>query len=333
MKRHEEILYIEPERLVPFRNHPFRVTMDEDMEELIDSIRSYGILDPLIVRPTDEGNYEIISGHRRKYAATVIGLLKVPVIIRYMSDDLAVLSMVDTNLRREKLPPSEKATAYRMKYEALRNLRQQYGRKKADRALSGRSVDLLSNKTGDSPKQVQRYVRLSYLIPDLSYLLDQGELGLTPGYEFAFLPEDEQRIIARVIAKSKHSPSLAQAMAIKEASKGSKEKGGLTNQMVRDILLGPKNPAERRIILNSEQLRDYFPENCSPEMMKEGVLKIMQEWAEKQDAGNSDRVRNKDQPKGSAKDSTDDPAGANANVTAGHPASTSTHKKGDQRNV
>ena len=193
MQKHEEIFYIEPERLVPFHNHPFRVTMDEDMEELIDSIRSYGIITPLIVRPTEKGNYEIISGHRRKYAATVLGLLKVPVIIRYMSDDLAILSMVDTNLRREKLPPSEKATAYRMKYEALCNLRKEYGRQKVDKALSGRSVDLLSNKTGDSPKQVQRYVRLSYLIPDLSYLLDQGKLGLTPGYELAFLSEDEQR--------------------------------------------------------------------------------------------------------------------------------------------
>ena len=317
MKRHEEILYIEPERLVPFRNHPFRVTMDEDMEELIDSIRSYGILDPLIVRPTDEGNYEIISGHRRKYAATVIGLLKVPVIIRYMSDDLAVLSMVDTNLRREKLPPSEKATAYRMKYEALRNLRQQYGRKKADRALSGRSVDLLSNKTGDSPKQVQRYVRLSYLIPDLSYLLDRGELGMTPGYELAFLSADEQRIVARIVGPAKRSPSLAQATAIKEASKINQKKGGLTEQMVREILFGSKKPAERRVILSNEQLQAYFPEDCTPEMMKKGVLKIMQEWAEKHASDDAARVRNKDHPNGSENDS----------------AGTSTIKKGDQGNV
>lgn len=317
MQKHEEIFYIEPERLVPFHNHPFRVTMDEDMEELIDSIRSYGIITPLIVRPTEEGNYEIISGHRRKYAATVLGLLKVPVIIRYMSDDLAILSMVDTNLRREKLPLSEKAAAYRMKYEALCNLRQEYGRKEVDKALSGRSVDLLSNKTGDSPKQVQRYVRLSYLIPDLSYLLDRGELGITPGYELAFLSEDEQRIVAKVIAPSKRSLSLAQAVAVREASKLSQEKGGLTDQMVREILFGSKKPAERRVILSNEQLQAYFPEDCTPEMMKKGVLKIMQEWAEEHASDGSNRIRDKGKP--------DDPVKGSGDI--------STNRKGDQKNV
>jgi len=320
MQKHEEIFYIEPERLVPFHNHPFRVTMDEDMEELIDSIRSYGIITPLIVRPTEKGNYEIISGHRRKYAATVLGLLKVPVIIRYMSDDLAILSMVDTNLRREKLPPSEKATAYRMKYEALCNLRKEYGRQKVDKALSGRSVDLLSNKTGDSPKQVQRYVRLSYLIPDLSYLLNQGKLGLTPGYELAFLSEDEQRIVARVMATSKCSPSLAQAVSIREASRTSQEKGGLTDKMVREILFAPRKSADRRVILSNEQLQSYFPEDCTPEMMKKGVLKIMQEWAESHTSGSSNRIRNKDQP--------DDASEDYANALAG----ASSDKKGDQKN-
>lgn len=321
MQKHEEIFYIEPERLVPFHNHPFRVTMDEDMEELIASIRSYGIITPLIVRPTEKGNYEIISGHRRKYAATVLGLLKVPVIIRYMSDDLAILSMVDTNLRREKLPPSEKAAAYRMKYEALCNLRKEYGRKKVDKALSGRSVDLLSNKTGDSPKQVQRYVRLSYLIPDLSYLLDKGELGLTPGYELAFLSEDEQRIVARVMATAKCSPSLAQAVSIREASKAGQEKGGLTDQMVREILFAPRKPADRRVILSNDQLQSYFPEDCTPEMMKKGILKIMQEWAEKQTFRDSKQVRSK----GQADDHTTD--------SANRSADTPTDKKGDEGNV
>ena len=321
MQKHEEIFYIEPERLVPFHNHPFRVTMDEDMEELIDSIRSYGIITPLIVRPTEKGSYEIISGHRRKYAATVLGLLKVPVIIRYMSDDLAILSMVDTNLRREKLPPSEKAAAYRMKYEALCNLRKEYGRKKVDKALSGRSVDLLSNKTGDSPKQVQRYVRLSYLIPDLSYLLDKGELGLTPGYELAFLSEDEQRTVARIMATSKCSPSLVQAVSIREASKASQEKGGLTDQMVREIIFGPKKPAERRVILSNEQLQSYFPEDCTPEMMKKGVLKIMQEWTEKRASEDPNRIKNKNQPD----DASEDYANASAEA--------SQDKKGDQANV
>ena len=248
---------------------------------------------------------------------SVLGLLKVPVIIRYMSDDLAILSMVDTNLRREKLPLSEKAAAYRMKYEALCNLRQEYGRKEVDKALSGRSVDLLSNKTGDSPKQVQRYVRLSYLIPDLSYLLDRGELGITPGYELAFLSEDEQRIVAKVIAPSKRSLSLAQAVAVREASKLSQEKGGLTDQMVREILFGSKKPAERRVILSNEQLQAYFPEDCTPEMMKKGVLKIMQEWAEEHASDGSNRIRDKGKP--------DDPVKGSGDI--------STNRKGDQKNV
>ena len=333
MQKHEEIFYIEPERLVPFQNHPFRVTMDEDMEELIDSIRSYGIITPLIVRPTEKGNYEIISGHRRKYAATVLGLLKVPVIIRYMSDDLAILSMVDTNLRREKLPPSEKAAAYRMKYEALCNLRKEYGRKKVDKALSGRSVDLLSNKTGDSPKQVQRYVRLSYLIPDLSYLLDKGELGLTPGYELAFLTEDEQRTVARVLATSKYSPSLAQAVSIREASKASQAQGGLKDQMIREILFAPRKPSERRVILSNEQLQSYFPEDCTPEMMKKGVLKIMQEWAEKRASEDTDRVKSKNQLDDSAKDSTDALASASTDDSVDGLTGAPTDKKGDQTNV
>lgn len=333
MQKHEEIFYIEPERLVPFQNHPFRVTMDEDMEELIDSIRSYGIITPLIVRPTENGSYEIISGHRRKYAATVIGMRKVPVIIRYMSDDLAILSMVDTNLRREKLPPSEKAAAYRMKYEALCNLRKEYGRQKVDKALSGRSVNLLSNKTGDSPKQVQRYVRLSYLIPDLSYLLDKGELGITPGYELAFLSEDEQRLVARAMATSKCSPSLAQAVSIREASKASQDKGGLTDQMVREIIFGPKKPAERRVILSNDQLQPYFPEDCTQEMMKQGVLKIMQEWAETHASADSNRIRNKDQPEYPAKDSADAPASDSADDSVDGLTDAPTVKKGDQTNV
>ena len=227
----ERIIEIELERLRDFKNHPFRVKADAQMGELTESIRHYGILNPLIVRPLPEGVYEIISGHRRKYAAKQLGYRKVPVIIRMMSDEEAVIGMVDANLQRVAILPSEKAFAIRMKYNAMKRIPGK--RKGGHPELRGiRTIQILGKETGDSPKQIQRYLKITELIPELLEKLDNREISFNPAFEVAFLNKNEQRELLDAMRYVQSSPSLSQAQRIKALS----QEGTLTPEKMRTIL-------------------------------------------------------------------------------------------------
>ena len=229
----EHIISIEIERLKDFKDHPFRVRSDRDMQKLLASIKQYGILSPLIVRPIPEGVYEIISGHRRKYAAQQLGYRKVPVIIRAMKDDEAVISMIDANLQREQIRPSEKAFAYKMKYDAIKR---RSGRRKKDAIdyhfKGKRSVNIISEEMGDSPKQVQRYLKLTELIPEMLEMLDDEMISFSPAFEIAFLKDKEQKDLIEAMNYTQAMPSLSQAQRIKKLS----QEGTLTKEKMQDIL-------------------------------------------------------------------------------------------------
>ena len=273
----ERVVEIELERLRDFKGHPFKVKSDQQMEQLMESISRYGILNPLVVRPLPEGVYEIISGHRRKYAAQQLGYRKLPVIIRILRDEDAVIGMVDANLHRSAILPSEKAFAYRMKYEALRQ--------KAGRKIGGqnghhytgkKTVQIIGDESGESAKQIQRYLKITELIPELLDRLDEGRISFNPAYEIAFLKESEQREFLRAMEMVQTAPSVSQAQRIKNLSK----EGGVTLEQMKKILGEVKKGEVNRVMFKNEQLRQFFPNDFSAEHMKEEILRILTLWAE-----------------------------------------------------
>ena len=271
----ERIIEIEIERLRDFKDHPFRIKADDQMQDLMESIEQYGILTPLIVRPLPEGVYEIVSGHRRKYAAKQLGYRKVPVIIRVLSDDEAVISMVDSNLQRVVIRPSEKAFAIKMKYEVMK---QAPGRKKGSREGQKRkgirTVQILGKETGESPKQIQRYLRITNLVPELLEKLDEGELSFTPAVEVSSLKTSEQENLLQAMQFVQSSPSLSQAMRIKELS----QEGALNLEKMKTILAEVKKGEINRVTFKNEQLHQFFPREYTAERMKGEILKILEQW-------------------------------------------------------
>ena len=249
-KQDERVVEIELERLRGFVNHQFKVQADSQMIELQESIKKYGILNPLIVRPRQDGTYEIISGHRRKFAAEKIGYRKVPVIIRVLKDDEAVVSMVDSNLQREMISPSEKAFAYKMKYEAIKR---KAGRRKCgqvDHNLGKKSIELIGEECGDSPKQVQRYIKITELIPEMLEKVDDGSMGFTPAVQLSFLKKKEQKEMLDAMEFAQCTPSLSQALRIKKLSAD----GKLTVRDMEDILSEIKQKEIDRVVFKTEQL-------------------------------------------------------------------------------
>ena len=272
----EKIVEIELERLRSFEKHPFKVTEDGQMMELQESIQKYGILNPLIVRPRPEGVYEIISGHRRKFAAEKIGYRKVPVIIRMLNDDEAVISMVDSNLQREMLRPSEKAFAYKMKYEVIKR---KAGRRKCgqvDQLFGKKSIEVIGEDCGDSPKQVQRYIRITELIPELLERVDDGSMGFTPAVQISYLKE-EQREMLEAMEFAQCSPSLSQAIRLKKLSGEEK----LTEQMMETVLSEVKQKEIDRVVFKNEQLHRFFPTDYTSEQMRREILEILKLWMSK----------------------------------------------------
>lgn len=274
----ERIIEIEIERLRDFRDHPFRIKEDQEMKDLMDSIRSYGILTPLIVRPLPDGVYEIVSGHRRKYAAERLGYRKVPVIIRVLTDDEAVIGMVDSNLHREHVLPSEKAFAIKMKYEAIkRNTgRKKKGGQEDARPKGVRSIHILSQQTGDSAKQIQRYLKLTELMPELLEMLDKGRISFNPAYEIAFLPVNQQQKVIEAMHAVQSAPSLSQAQRIRELG----QEGTLTVAKAREILAEIKKGEINRVTFKNEQLYQFFPRNYPAKKMKQDILDILKLWDE-----------------------------------------------------
>ena len=269
--RDEKVVEIEIERLHDFKNHPFKVQADSQMKELRDSISKYGILNPLIVRPRPEGFYEVISGHRRKYAAMELKYTKVPVIIRYMLDEEAIISMVDSNLQRERILPSEKAAAYKMKYEVLRR---KAGRRKCsqvDYTTGKKSIEIIGEETGDSPKQIQRYLKLNDLIPELLDKVDDETMGFTIGVELAYLSKKNQEIVLEAMENTLATPNLSQAIRIKKMQEEEK----ISVDSVEAIITEVKQKEIPRVVFKNEQLYRYFPSYYTAEQMRREILTLL----------------------------------------------------------
>jgi len=270
----EKVIEMELERLRTFENHPFKVHADSQMIELQDSIKSFGILNPLIVRPRPDGVYEIISGHRRRYAAEQLGYRKVPVIIRALKDDEAVISMIDSNLQRERINPSEKAFAYKMKYDVIKR---KTGRRKCgqiDHNSGKKSIDIIGKESGDSPKQVQRYIKMTDLIPEILEKVDDGTMGFTPAVQLSYLKKKEQEKILEAMDYVQCTPSLSQAQRMRKMS----TEGMLTFEGMQDILSEIKQKEIDRVVFKNEQLYRFFPSSYSAEQMKREILEILKLW-------------------------------------------------------
>lgn len=274
----DQVLELDINRLRAFKNHPFKVTADMSMVELKDSIEKYGILNPLIVRPVPEGYYEIISGHRRKFAAKQLGYTKVPVIIKVMKNDEAIVAMVDSNLQREYISPSEKAHAYKMRYDVMK--------KKGNTNVCGRvvhktkgkrTVEILAEEFGESTKQIQRYLKLTELIPELLTKLDDDQLSISAAVEIAFLKKEEQKWFLEAMDYSQATPSLSQAQRIKKLSQSNE----LTEDDLKDILCEIKRDDISRVTFKTEQLKKYFPKDYTVEKMKREIIDILKIWMDK----------------------------------------------------
>lgn len=253
--------------LYDFKNHPFYVINDEKMQETVDSIKEYGVLNPCVVRPRKSGGYEIISGHRRKYACQLAGKTRIPVIIRNYTDDEATIIMVDSNIQREHILPSEKAHAYAMKYEALKHQGSK-GRKN--------TADIVGEAAGDSGRTVQRYIRLAKLIPQLLEYLDKGELQMVSGEQLAALPAAEQKIVLDVIEYLVLFPNRQQAIQLKELSQA----GKLKKETVYQIF-SQRNEARVNVTISSKRIKNYFPKEYTKEQMESVIYELLEEWSHK----------------------------------------------------
>ena len=273
-EQEERIIEIEIERLRPFKEHPFQVKDDKEMHLLKESIEKYGILNPMIVRPIPDGVYEIISGHRRKYAAEKLGYRKVPVIIRVMDEDDSIINMVDSNLHRERISYSEKAFAYKLKNDVLKR---KAGRKKSQvdhKTPKKRTIEIISEDCGDSPKQVQRYISLTRLIPEMLQKLDDDIISFSPAVEISALKEEEQKELLEAMDYAQAIPSLSQAQRIKQLSKEKK----LTLEKMQEIMSEVKKGEITRVAFTNEQLHKYFPNSYTPAMMKREILALLKLW-------------------------------------------------------
>ena len=274
----EKIREIPLDQLIPFKDHPFKVIDDESMMDTVQSICEHGILLPLIARPMPDGKYEIVSGHRRSHAGKLAGLETVPVIVRELDDDAAVILMVDSNLQRENILPSERAFAFKMKLEAMKHQGQ-----RAD-LTSGQvgqklkwSVAMVANQSGDSIKQVQRYIRLTELLPELLDLVDERKLAFNSAVEVSYLNPEEQGWLAETIDSEQSTPSLSQAQRLKRFS----QDGKLTEDMVLAIMSEQKKPETERVVLQSRQISQYFSPSATPKEMETSILSMLdtaKEW-------------------------------------------------------
>ena len=274
----ERVQKIPISELVPFKDHPFKVVDDEAMLRTMESIAQYGVLTPLIARPLEDGTYEIISGHRRVHAAQAAGLTEVPVIVRDMDDDAATVLMVDSNLQREHILPSERAFAYKMKMEAIKHQGE-----RTDLQLEGtssqvetklRSDEKMADEMGQSRAQIQRYIRLTYLIPELLDLVDEKKISFNPAVELSYLKPTEQEMFLSVMEWSQNAPSLSQAQRLKKLS----QEGKLTPDVMREIMNEVKKGDLERVTFRNETLRKYFPRSYTAQQMQDQIIKLLEQW-------------------------------------------------------
>lgn len=282
----EQIREIPLTELFPFKDHPFKVVDDDRMKETAESVREFGVLVPAIARPLDGGGYEIISGHRRKRACELAGLEKMPVIVREMDDDAATIVMVDSNLQRENILPSERAKAYQMKMEALKHqgLRRDLTSSQIGTKL-GRADEMIAEQTGTSRNQVQRFIRLNSLTQDLQDMVDEKRLAFNPAVELSYLKEEEQEQLATALEETQNTPSLSQAQRIKQLSK----EGAVTKEALVDIMSEEKKPLRDSITLSHDTLSKYFPKSYSTDKMEQIIIKLLETWLQKQKAKQQER--------------------------------------------
>ena len=274
----ERVQNISISELVPFKDHPFKVVDDEAMLRTTESIAQYGVLTPLIARPLENGGYEIISGHRRAHAAEMAGLTEVPVLVRQMDDDAATVLMVDSNLQRENILPSERAYAYKMKLEAMKR---QAGRPSKENACQVgthlRSDQELGEQVGDSARQVQRYIHLTNLISELLEMVDQKQISFNPAVELSYLAPEEQAVFMQAMDEVQASPSLSQAQRLKKLA----QEGDFTMDAAREIMNEVKKGDLERVTFRNEQLRKYFPRSYTTQQMQDTIIKLLDQWQKK----------------------------------------------------
>ena len=281
----EVIVHVPLSRLHDFPNHPFKVRDDEAMQETAESIRQYGVLVPAIVRPREDGGYEIIAGHRRRHGSELAGLSAMPCIVREMDDDTATILMVDSNIQRENILPSERAQAYKMKLEAIRRKagRPAKTEEKADEnnspqvAANFRADDTVAKDAGISGDTVRRYIRLTELSPELQQMVDEKKIGMTPAVEISYLKPEEQQMLLTAIDSEQATPSLSQAQRMKKLSRD----GKLNDDSMLDIMMEQKKPEGYNVVLSADKLRKYFPRSYTPQKMEETILKLLDAWLRK----------------------------------------------------
>ena len=281
-QKREQVQQIPIEELFPFKEHPFKVLDDEAMQRTVESVAQYGVLAPLIARPRPEGGYEIISGHRRQHAAELAGLDTLPVIVREMTDDAAVILMVDSNLQREHILPSERAFAYKMKLGALKN---QGARSDLTSAQIGRKLeaaDIVGQEAGESRNQVRRFIRLTNLIPELLDLVDEKKISFNPAVELSYLDESQQRDFLQAMDETQNAPSLSQAQRMKKLA----QEGKLTYEAAFAIMGEAKKDELDKVVIKNDTLKKYFPRSYTPRQMEDVIIKLLEQWQRRQQRQN-----------------------------------------------
>ena len=283
-EQREQVQQIPIDALHPFTNHPFKVLDDEAMTRTVESIAQYGVLAPLIARPRPDGDgYEIISGHRRQYAAKLAGLDTLPVIVRQMSDDAAVILMVDSNLQREHILPSERAFAYKMKLDAMRRTSGKPS-KENPRQLVGNfeTADVVGKESGESGRQVQRFIRLTNLVPELLDMVDEKKISFNPAVELSYLDESQQRDFLEAMEDTQNAPSLSQAQQLKKMA----QQGEFSYEKAFDVMGQEKKSEKDTVTIKNETLRKYFPRSYTPKQMEEKIIQLLDAWQKKQQRRN-----------------------------------------------
>ena len=267
--------------LSPFPDHPFKVRDDDSMREIVESVREYGVLVPAIVRPREEGGYEIVSGHRRKHACELAGLDTMPVIVRDIDRDTAIIYMCDSNLQRENILPSERAAAYKMKLEAIKRRAGRPSKEQKDNSsqveTNKRADEIIAEQVGESRAQVQRYIRLTELQPELQQMVDEKKIAMTPAVEISYLKPDEQKMLLDAIESEQATPSLSQAQRMKKLS----QSGELTDDSMLRIMSEQKKPERNDLTIPADVLQKYFPRSFTPQKMQETIIKLLESWQKK----------------------------------------------------
>ena len=284
-QQREQVQQIPIGELFPFKSHPFKVLDDESMQRTVESVEQYGVLSPLIARPRPEGGYEIISGHRRQHAAQLAGLDTLPVIVRNMDDDAAVLLMVDSNLQRENILPSERAFAYKMKLEALKNQGArsdltcgQFGHK----LIGAKARDIVADESGDNARNVQRFIRLTSLIPELLDMVDEKKIAFNPAVELSYLDESQQRDFLEAMNDTQNAPSLSQAQRLKKLA----QEGHFSYDVAFAVMGEEKKDELDKVVIKNDTLRKYFPRSYTPKQMEDTIIKLLDQWQRKQQRQN-----------------------------------------------